>query len=71
MQSSPFKAFLLLLLCNLAVELDGPLWDNVPDSELTLKMLTEETGRKTVSRRDPLHHFHTVSFYGFTPLAAV
>lgn len=71
MRSLPFKASLLSLLCNLVVKSEGPLWDSVPDSELQLKMLTEETARKTANPGDPLRRFHTVSFYGLTPLAAV
>lgn len=57
-----FEVFSVLLLCTLGVKLDGPLWGNVSDSELKLKMLTKETARKRVSRGDPLNHFHLVSF---------
>ena len=39
----------VLLLCNLEVKSDGLLWGSVLDCEPKLKMVTEETARKTVS----------------------
>ena len=38
----------VLLLCDLEVQTEGPLWGSVLDCEQKLKMLTEETARKTV-----------------------
>ena len=61
----------VLLLCNLEVKSDGLLWGSVLDCEPKLKMVTEETARKTVSWGGSPPPFHTVSFYGFTPWAAV
>jgi len=36
----------VLLLCDLEVQTEGPLWGSVLDCEPKLKMLTEETAEK-------------------------
>lgn len=56
------KPFLLSLLYNLGVISDGHRGTVFLILTGSWKMLTEDTARKTVSRGDPLHPFHTVSF---------